>query len=69
MALTRNDYIRFLSNEAIRKGAHKNPNFYPELIKFIQTPQGLDGFSMFKKLNPSRIGVAECAPKTFKKAF
>lgn len=54
---TKTDYFRYLYQEVLRKGTHKNPNFYQELIKFIESPLGKQALKKFKKINPHSIGI------------
>jgi hypothetical protein len=68
--LNRTDYIRYLQQEGQRKGIHKSPNFYSELIKFINSPQGQEGLNKFIHLNPKRVGVTVISSiNPFRRAF
>ncbi len=48
--LSHQDYIRYLYQEGVRKGIHKKSNFYSELIKFVNSSQGQEGFNKFINL-------------------
>lgn len=68
--LTQRDYVRYLYQEGVRHGIHKKPNFYPELIKFVNSPDGIEGFNKFVCLDPKKIGVTTISSlHLFKRAF
>jgi hypothetical protein len=68
--LNQSDYIRYLYTEGQRKSLHKSPNFYSEVIKFINSPIGQDGLNKFIHLDPYRVGVQRPSPiNSFKRAF
>ncbi|CAB4152090.1 hypothetical protein UFOVP685_34 [uncultured Caudovirales phage] len=67
---TRSHFIRYLYQEGQRKGAHKDPNFYPELIKFVDTTEGQDAFIKFSRIDQRRVGIpVQSAPQLIKRAF
>lgn len=69
-SLKESDYVRYLYQEGQRQGIHKNPLFYPELIKFVHSPEGQESFEKFICLNPKKVGVTVChATNPFKRAF
>ena len=69
-SITKNDYIHYLYQEGLRKGIHKNPNFYSEIIKFVNSSEGQEGFDKFICLDPKRVGVAVSSIKsTLRRAF
>jgi hypothetical protein len=69
MSLTRQDYINYLVNEAKRQLQHTHPLFYPNLYVFLKSQDGLDGFELFKKLNPRKIGITTTRANNFKRMF
>lgn len=69
MSLTRQDYINYLVNEAKRQLLHTHPLFYPNLYVFLKSPAGLEGFKLFKSLNPKRIGITTTRANNFKRMF
>lgn len=68
--LSHQDYIRYLYQEGVRKGIHKKSNFYSELIKFVNSSQGQEGFNKFINLSPHRVGISVVEIKsTLRRAF
>jgi hypothetical protein len=67
----RTNFIRYLYQEGQRQGIHKAPNFYSELIKFIDTPEGQEAFDKFNQIHPRRLGITVSAASSFlfKRAF
>ena len=63
-SLTQSDYIRYLYQEGQRNGAHTKPNFYSELIKFVNSPLGQEGFLKFSNISAWRIGIPNLKPFT-----
>ncbi len=53
----KNHYIRYLYNEGIRQGVNKQPNFYSEIIKFVNSPAGKSSLETFSKIDPERLGI------------
>jgi hypothetical protein len=51
------DYIRYLCQEGIRKGAHQSPSFYSEIIKFAQSHEGKLAYQKFITINPNKLGI------------
>jgi hypothetical protein len=69
-SLTQTDYIHYLYQEGCRHRVHTAPDFYDNLIKFVNSPEGIEGFNKFIELEPEKIGI----PKRrisylYKKAF
>jgi hypothetical protein len=54
---SKTDFIRYLYQEGVRHGKQNHPDFYKEIILFINTPQGIDTFEKFKAIDPSKLGV------------
>ncbi len=70
MKNSKSDFIKYLYNEGVRAGVHKDPNFYTEIIKFTNTPQGQQSFNQFLQINPERLGIATKAiSNNFKRTF
>jgi hypothetical protein len=63
-------FIRYLYQEGQRQGVDKNPNFYSELIKFVNTPEGQASFEQFKSIDPYRLGICvQSTPQIINRAF
>ena len=52
------DFIRYIYQEGVRNGVHLNPSFYPEIIEFIQSPEGRKAYRKFISINPARLGIS-----------
>jgi hypothetical protein len=52
------DFIRYLYQEGVRKGAHINPSFYSEIIKFAKSPDGRNAYQKFISINPGKFGIS-----------
>jgi hypothetical protein len=69
-SLTKNDFIRYLYQEGQRKGVHKHPDFYSEILKFVASEDGQKSFAKFRQLNPSSVGITAInAHQILKRAF
>lgn len=67
---TRSDYIRYLYREGQRQDIQKNPNFYSEIIKFVDTPEGQESLKKFIQLDPYILGITKSRPShLIKRAF
>lgn len=51
------DYIRYLYQEGVRSGVHKDPQFYPEILKFVKSPEGREAYKKFLAIGASRFGI------------
>ncbi len=67
---TRSDYIRYLYREGQRQGIQNNPNFYSEIIKFVDSPEGQESLKKFIQLDPESLGISPSRPShVIKRAF
>jgi hypothetical protein len=65
----KSQFIQYLYQEGVRKGVHKEPRFYPQILEFIQTPEGQKAFSQFNQMDKKRFGFTVQPISTFKKAY
>jgi hypothetical protein len=61
--ITETDYIRYLYRECHYVGIHKSPDFYPALIKFVNSPIGQQTFFKFQQINPRKLGIDLSIPQ------
>jgi hypothetical protein len=67
---SKSHFIRYLYLEGQRQGVHKDPTFYPSIIKFIETPEGQAAFEKFNHIDPKRFGITiTSTPQIIKRAF
>lgn len=67
---TKSNFIKYLYQEGIRKGINKSPDFYPEIIKFIETPLGMDAFQKFSCIDSHKFGnPIQSTKNTLKRMF
>ncbi len=55
---SKSDFIRYLYNEGKRKGTDKHPNFYSEIIRFVNSTEGQETFKKFQQIEPSKLGIS-----------
>jgi hypothetical protein len=68
--VSRSDYIRYLYREGQRKGIHKHPDFYSEIIKFVDSDEGQESLKKFIQLDPKSLGIESSTPcQIIKRAF
>lgn len=61
------DFIRYLYQEGVRTDAHKNPNFYTEIIKFAKSPEGRKTYQKFISINPHSFGISSIKKNSLKR--
>lgn len=63
------EFIRYLCQEIIRVGAHKNPSHYSEIIEFTRSPEGREAYKKFTSIDPRKLATDKTKKTTTKRIF